>query len=970
MKNPPEASTPVRSVGDRTVALFAFLLALTLAVWGEYAIRASQTPVAGIVLYLAAILLIAATAPRFVLAPHAEGAHTLPRRGWVALAAGALGTLALGIRTFLLLRRDTADDGAFGWWVVSLLPLLLAALWVWRMERPAPLWRSELPVSRAGKMWLYLALLATLLVAVLLRFLWLDAIPFGVNPDEGDRAAVAIQIVRETIPAGIFEVGWYYISMIYFHLMAFVFKAFGIGYVQARAFTALFGVASVAITFWIGLRHFSWRVALLAGILAATTGVVLQFSRLITEAGPTATLWLLSLALMLEGARGGRSLPWVLAGAAGGFSLYFYPTGRVWALLAMLWGGYLLVRWLLAKRPEARAIGRGLAIAAVAALVIAAPYLAWITAHPHELTLRFEQTTVFDPDNASRLGYVDPAWSTPRLVAEQIMRTLGIFNHFEDGGGVWPIRQPILSPALALLALLGIGLVSLRWRDPRFTMLGIVFWVGVSGVIITVETPNLIRMTAAIPLLPLLAALTLEEGITRARAYFASPVARMRALWVATAFAALIVLTISFVEARFYFTDYARMNLWPTANQEGRALTLLPAGTRYTSLGNSFHMVNSGWVRLIAPEADRAGYKHPGSTLPYLGDGAHSDGTHSGGAQDIGVLLYPGQDALLSWLRTLYPEAQEVDYLLPGEPDYFTLLHIPATALAGQGKVQATTPDGSSILVDHFGAQPEGTTVAERMQWSATWRIPQQWNYALRLTGESATLALNGVPFLANSVEQPVQTAAVNLARGDHGIAVAGKSGDVTLEIARMEPGSEPLFAPIPASQLLASDGSPRGFAATIQIADAPEQRRQENTLATCCIGDLLKMDGRSTTATWQATLQVPETGEYGFRLQSPGVATLTIGNEVVIHLPETGAQENRIFLEAAATPITVTLDLPQGGNGALELQWQPPGSAWSILPHTVLHPDAAVLWQPALSDDLLLAPDNFARDLPPETVR
>ena len=201
-------------------------------------------------------------------------------------------------------------------------------------------------------MWMGIAVSAILVVAALARLLWLDAIPFGVNPDEGDRAAVAIQIVRGTTPAGIFEAGWYYISMLYFHLMALAFKWFGIGYVQARSFTALFGIASVAITIWIGTRHFSWRVALLAGILAATSGVVLQFSRLTTESGPTATLWLLSLALMFEGARGGRILPWTLAGFAGGFSLYFYPTGRVWALLAVLCGGYLLVRWIAARRSE------------------------------------------------------------------------------------------------------------------------------------------------------------------------------------------------------------------------------------------------------------------------------------------------------------------------------------------------------------------------------------------------------------------------------------------------------------------------------------------------------------------------------------------------------------------------------------------------------------------------------------------
>lgn len=803
--------------------LAALMLAALAAGLAEYIIRQQESALVGVALYGAAILLIAVTSLPFRLRATHSGAQSLPRLGWVILLCGAAGSIVLAVYTFSRLRRDTGDELAFWFWIASLLPLLVSAAVVWRAERPADLWRAETPGTRNGLLAFWLSAFAVIVVAALVRLLWLDSVPFGINPDEGDRAAVAIQVVRNTTPNGVFEAGWYYISMLYFELMALAFNIVGIGFVQARAFTALFGIAGVAITIWIGARQWSWRVGLLAGVVAASTGVILQFSRLTTEAGPTATLWLLSLGLMLEGARRGRSLPWALAGMTGGFGLYFYPTGRVWALLATLIGIYLLVRWLVAKRGETVALARGLGLAAISALVIATPYLAWIVAHPHELTLRYVQTTVFDPVNAARLGYVDPEWSTLRLLLEQMARTLGIVNHYSDGGGVWPIDLPILSPLLALFVLVGVGITTLRLRDVRGVALALAFWVGISGVVATVETPNLIRMATAIPLFALLAAVVLEEAIVRLRSLFMNATSRARAEVVSFGVALILVIAAGYAEMRYYFNDYAQMNLWQGANQEGRALHLLPEDTLYTSVGTSFHMINSGWVRLLAPEAERAGIKHPGSAFPIP----------PMGTRDLGVLLYPDQSNYLQWLKTLYPEAQEVRYELADEPTYFTLLHVPNDALAKGW--------------DEFA---------------------------------SGTLA--------------------------------------------------------------------HGLLGTVEIDGETPQNRIDNTLATCCIRDLLETHGRPTKVTWRGNLTAPSTGEYHFSINAPASGALTIDGEPVLHVVEGGGRvEGTIMLDAGAHAIEINLALPHETNGALELAWAPPGDAWSILPHTVLEPPSDWLGQP-----------------------
>ena len=78
-----------------------------------------------------------------------------------------------------------------------------------------------------------------------------------------------------------------------------------------------------------------------------------------------------------------------------------------------------------------------------------------------------------------------------------MVRSVGVFNQFHDDGGFWPTDRPIMSGLLAVLTLLGLGWVCPRWRDPRYVLLAIWFWVGFSGVIVTVETPNVQRMATA-----------------------------------------------------------------------------------------------------------------------------------------------------------------------------------------------------------------------------------------------------------------------------------------------------------------------------------------------------------------------------------------------------------------------------------------------------------------------------------------
>src|SRR5262249_58923802 len=165
-------------------------------------------------------------------------------------------------------------------WGASLAVLLATAV----VARPLPDWpaawnRVPWPGTRRARRVLLGSIAGVLLLAAVARLAALGSVPVGFNADEGDRGASAIALLRGDVPRNVFASGWYYISNVYFSMLAITMKIIGIGYVQARVVGAVSGWLTLVVVVWIGLRNFGHRVALLTALLGAPLAVMLQFSR-------------------------------------------------------------------------------------------------------------------------------------------------------------------------------------------------------------------------------------------------------------------------------------------------------------------------------------------------------------------------------------------------------------------------------------------------------------------------------------------------------------------------------------------------------------------------------------------------------------------------------------------------------------------------------------------------------------------
>ncbi len=907
----------------RTLAL----LALGFAFAGEELIRTGRAPWAGIGAQLLASGLFAWGAwPRPAPLGNAPTARRRGTGALLAFAAVSLGAIA-SIVWCLRLYAHGRDVAAEGPWIAAILLMAAAGFLGGELTAIAPRWDAAPPLESRTRRGLFaLAVVLILCLAAATRLPALDRIPFGINADEGDRAAVSLSILRSHDVTPLFGVGWYHISIVYFRLLAAVMRVAGATVAGARTFGALCGIATVGLVLALGVKHFGRRAGLLAGLLVASFGPALQFSRETTEASPTATLWTASALLFLEAARGGRAWAWILSGLAGGFSLYFYPTGRLWSVLAILFVIALLVT---SPRGTRAKILSGALLAAVAALVIGAPFLYRAYVNPDWFVVRARETSIFVSSNLTRLAYVHRDWSTPRLLLAQLERSIGIFNRFPDGNYFWPTGKPILPPALAALTITGLFASLWRVRDPRHALLSAWFWAGFVGVIVTVETPNLQRMATAVPVLAIFAALVLDEVVRR----FAAPLQDRRGRAAVIALVSAAALALAARELVFYFGDYAKRDAWPYPRIEGGTVAQEGRDAWVVSLGNQFHMVNSGWVYHLAPDSHRAGILSPGFHLPLT----------IPANRDLAFLFYPGQDVYRHFVEGIYPGGSTRRVSTPPDQWIFDVYRVPlSTWRATQGAL-VHLPEGP-VHVLSLGDPAPAPRSSSGGRWTAAMRVPRFANTAFRLGPGPARLTIDGREVLSVAAGEPVKEVSLCLARGDHFVeldtAGEGRPPARLLWAPYLAPGAEPAFQTIPPAILRPLAEPPGGLFGVVTFPGGRRLERLDGTLATWNLCEEFQFGGEPFEAVWRGSLVPAVPGTYKLGLLAYGTAELKIDGRTI--LKSEGAHDEPIVadLELSRGEHAVELTFRQTVEPArLEWSWTEPGGQTTIVPPSALRP-------------------------------
>lgn len=373
------------------------------------------------------------------------------------------------------------------------------------------------------------ALLLIILLAALLRFWNLGAMPPGLYHDEAYYGLDALSLLqgkifpqyyegwelysrdahaeRPAIPTRfpVFFEGNYGREPLHVYLVALSIRVFGNTATAIRAVTAVAGTLAV-VTTWLAARAMfppdekkpfgGELLPLLAAFSLAVLFPALHFSRFgIRAMTMLPPMTLAVYAFWRAWREPKRYVWWGLSGFFVGMVLYTFAAARLFPLVFILFAAYLLVT----DRAGLRARWRGAALAILMSLLTAAPLLLFFARYPYFFVFRMAYVA-----NRGK-GVVE---GSPVLT--WILNVGRVF-----GGLFWSgethLRhnlpgRPYLDPVQAVLLIVGIVHSIRFWRKPAYVFTLVWFGVMLLPSIMSGDAPHFGRLTGAAPAIAILIA--------------------------------------------------------------------------------------------------------------------------------------------------------------------------------------------------------------------------------------------------------------------------------------------------------------------------------------------------------------------------------------------------------------------------------------------------------------------------------
>lgn len=369
----------------------------------------------------------------------------------------------------------------------------------------------------------WLLLLAVLAVAAFLRLYRLESLPPGPYYDEAANGILAGEIASGA-SRPLFITSYTGKEVLYFYLAAGVMKALGASLLSLRLTSALVGLATVGLTYWLALELFAAEddltrrsVALMAAALIAINFWHVTMSRYGFRAITQPLVQALALIFLWRGLRRGGRWNLALAGFFCGATAYTYLASRILPLALLPW---VLGLWLAGRPDRRRATERVVTLVLIAALVFA-PLGLFFLRHPETFGARMSQVSFLNPE----LNQGD-LWG---MLGRSVSAALGMFT--VRGDPLWRFGvpgRPVFYLAVGFFFYLGILVALYRLaRRPRpldrVLYLSLLLWLPVMlipSILGVKEVPNSLRAIGVMPLLYLFPAQGLAATLTATRRWW------------------------------------------------------------------------------------------------------------------------------------------------------------------------------------------------------------------------------------------------------------------------------------------------------------------------------------------------------------------------------------------------------------------------------------------------------------------
>lgn len=385
-----------------------------------------------------------------------EGKVGADERPWLwplGLAGGAMGLLS-----YQYFEENTFTPLGTALWLGGLIAFLVSfgaahSLWRWLQAQVKALKASPGLVIP----WTGLALLAILLIALVLRFDRLDAIPGEMGEDLPHNYENARAILNGEF--SIFFPSHPGREGLMFYLQALYGRIFGLSYYGLKATSAIIGILTVALMYIAVRGLFNAEVGLYAALFLAISRWHITASRMGLRLILMPLFVLMALGLMGRALRSRRRLDFVLLGLVVGLGLYTY---NAWMVMPFAIVGSIIAYEILVRR-EAWSLGRARAILYNIVIMVFTAALVFVplARYAHDYPQEYSQRV------ASRLTGTEAPLpeNIPMVFLDNLKRSALMFNVEGDHVARYNVPfMPQLGVVSGALFLAGVAWALARWR--------------------------------------------------------------------------------------------------------------------------------------------------------------------------------------------------------------------------------------------------------------------------------------------------------------------------------------------------------------------------------------------------------------------------------------------------------------------------------------------------------------------------
>jgi len=379
-----------------------------------------------------------------------------------------------------------------------------------------------------------------IVLGIFLRFYQLDEIPFGVYPDEAANGTNANQVAEGENFQVFFEDNGGREGL-YVYLVAGVFKLFGSSVWSLHATSALIGIFTLILFYFLAKELFGRKIGLVALFLFSISTWHLTFSR-DGFRGILVPLILVGLLyFLIKAYRNHKTRYWVLSGIFLGLGIYTYIAFRMVPLILLL---LFLYYYLVQKNPfwRQKTFKKGIVIFLISTFIIAMPFLVHSIFHPEDFLGRAGGVSIFNPDLWEG-GFIKTAFTST-------VKTLGMFNFTGDYN--WRhnlVGMPMLNFWVGILFLWGILITIVNFKKTRYFLILTGLFVMLLPSILTAEgVPHALRAIGVLPFIYLIAALPFKYFFKTKKSF---------AKILIFALGIVFLATITYDNYRRYFVTYA-----------------------------------------------------------------------------------------------------------------------------------------------------------------------------------------------------------------------------------------------------------------------------------------------------------------------------------------------------------------------------------------------------------------------------